>query len=254
MTTSVTDVGFLAPPGLRRLRLEAPDCAAEERDVEISPSHATTLDGSMRIVTPPLRGTTGAPDGLDFLLGAFRSTVPRSIAAGDGFSFDRSSIAGAMYSVGGETRHTVFALDQTFGYGSLSGQFSPKDGAAPNAMSGSLLALGMTFRLGARVALHDVALMAGSGLGGALWIRHAEAEGPGRYDPPTSLNRPGVSWHVPLWAGVTVKPSCDWGLQLMASYSITPTDSEANTTSLVAGILFQPSRACSEVPGVSVTP
>lgn len=259
----VTDVGFLAPPGRQRIRLEASDCAAEEREVEISPSHATTIEGNLSIATPSLLGTVGAPDGFGVLIGAFRSTLPGSIARGSAsgplgaadYTLDRSTLTGGVFSVSGEHRNAIFALDTTFAYGSVGGQSYPAKGGGPFALSGWMLEYGLTFRIGARLPLHDFALMAGSGIGGALWVRDVKLATTGLDGEVASTpTGPALSWHVPLWAGVTYKPACSWGVQLMASYGVTPTNFDANTTTVTGGLLFQPSSACSEPVGVNVSP
>ena len=261
--TWVTDVGFLAPPGPHRLRLEAPDCAAEERDVDISPSHATTIAGTMSITTTSLLGPVGAPDGVGLLLGLIRSTVPRSIANGTAtgplgiadYSFDPSMLTGGVISVSGEHRNAVYALDTTFAYGSLTGQSFPAKGGGPYALTGWMLEYGLTFRIGARLPLHDFTLMAGSGIGGSLWLRDSKLATPGVDGERASTPMvPGLAWHVPLWAGATFKPGCNWGVQVMASYGVTPTNFDANTTTLTAGLLFQPSSACNDPTEVSVSP
>ena len=57
---------------------------------------------------------------------------------------------------------------------------------------------------------------------------------------------------VRYWLGLTIKPGCNWGLQLLASYDMRPTDFDNSGLSFGAGLMFQPSAACSEPAGVQV--
>jgi hypothetical protein len=91
-------------------------------------------------------------------------------------------------------------------------------------------------RAGFRVRLHDAALEAGTGIGGNL------AVGP---------VKTGYDAYAPLWAGLTIKPGCNWGVQLAASYDVFLTSSD-HSVSTTAGLLWQPSNACSEPVGVVV--
>jgi hypothetical protein len=153
------------------------------------------------------------------------------------------------------------AVDMLFGGGSISGTATstmpPAFGngsAGPFGFTGSAFHSGAALRFGARLAMKSVALAAGAGIGGSMWITNAKLTG---YDLVSDAFVPspdGINpeWHVPLWTALTYKPSCSWGVQALAQYEVHPTSMDENAVSFGGGLLWQPSSACSEPPGLAV--
>jgi hypothetical protein len=55
-----------------------------------------------------------------------------------------------------------------------------------------------------------------------------------------------------VWAMLTYKPTCSWGVQATVSYEVHPTAIDESAPTLAAGILWQPSRTCSQAPRLDV--
>ena len=257
----VTDIGFLAPPGTHRVRIEAPDCAPDEREIEISATHAIRIDGRLAVAKKMLSGPVGAPDGLGLGLGAFTSTFPDSLRAGvkngTSFTIGDASTYGVLLSTTVQHRFFVLGVDTAFGFGSISGTVTPSSSAETYDFSASHMMLSGTLRLGARLPLEYFALLAGSGVGASLWMTTSGSVDSGSSGnsaaafPPTGAD---VLWHVPLWAAVDIKPFCSWGVEVGGSYNVEPTNFDGNTVMLSASLMWQPSSSCSEGSGVTVSP
>ena len=58
--------------------------------------------------------------------------------------------------------------------------------------------------------------------------------------------------YVPVWASLTVKPACNFGVQLLASYDVVPGQAVEDRVTIAAGLMFQPSNACAEAPWLRV--
>jgi hypothetical protein len=270
-----TDVGYLAPLGSHRLRIEAPDCVPEERDVVLTASHAEYVDGRLLVARPVLEGPVGAPDGLGILLGGYTSPYPESLRSGvhtlglssTAYTIDPASTQGFWLSTSFERRFFALAFDATFGAGQLTGTMRSLPGAPtmtpiatrPLPFSGSFLDGGLTLRVGARVPLRYATLEAGSGIGGSVWVvdqakiapaAAASANGIVLAEPPGA----NAAWHVPLWAAVTLKPFCGVGVQALASYDAEPDASWHGGVLLGAGLLLQPSASCAETATIDVKP
>jgi hypothetical protein len=257
-----TDVAYAVPPGLHRLRLEAPGCAPTERDVEVPGFFPLALEGALP-TNPELRGPVDLPDGIGLLLGGFDLSFPKSLTSGatsnlattpGSFTLDGSSAAGVSVSTALGKRYFTARIDLGFGVSSYSGQVTPPAAAGlmsipagPVAFSGNAFVTTFAFRAGARLPFHYAALSAGSGIGGSLWLMNANfSQSPGI----DTSNLQGMTpfWDVPLWAALEVKPLCDWGAELTASYNIDPSDSGGTTVMLGAALLWQPASACSREP------
>ncbi len=223
--------------------------------------------GGVRRAAPWLRGPVGAPDGFGLLLGGFSMSLPRSVATGSTtfvddstpYSIDAAHTSGFLFSTSVERRFLAFAFETRWGYTSFHGTVSPAQGAAgPFAMTGNLLQWGVRLRVGARLPLGNVALAAGSGLGAGMWIvnRATIDPTPGNVTSMQGNTPQGVHgvWSVPFWASATLKPSCGWGLQAIASYDVQPTNGEGDALFLGAGLLWQPSASCAEPASIEVTP
>jgi hypothetical protein len=269
-----TDVGYVAPAGPHRVRIEAPDCVPEERDVVLSAFHPEHIDGRLSVASPMLEGPAGAPDGLGLVLGGFTAPYPESLRSGvstmgispTAYSIDPTSTQGVWLSTSYEHRYFALGLDLTFGAGQVAGTVRSLPGAplvtpiatGPLPFSGTVFDNGLALRIGARLPLRYATLAAGSGIGGSLWMMtQAKVDGSGATggvvvaDAPQGLN---ATWDVPLWTSVTLKPFCGFGMQALASYEAEPSNSWHGGVTLGAGLLIQPSASCTENPGIDVKP
>jgi hypothetical protein len=271
---SATDVGYVAPPGLHRVHVDAPDCIPEDRDVVVSATHAERVDGRLAVARAALDGPVGAPDGFGLVLGGFTAPYPESIRSGvdsmgmspTAYSIDPTSAQGVWLASTFERRYFALALDTTLGAGQLGGNVrSPADtppapggSPGPSPFTGSFLETGLALRVGARLPLRYAALAAGSGIGGSLWLVNQATVASGGASPgqTSAMAVQGVhaAWDVPLWAAVTVKPFCGLGVQALASYDAEPSQSWHGGVMLGVGLMFQPSAACSESAGLGVRP
>jgi hypothetical protein len=270
---SPTDVGFVAPPGLHRVRIAAPGCAPDERDIDIPADYPKFITGRLALSDDSLRGSTGAPDGGGLVLGAF--TVARPARTGTqsdlwggttAYTVADGSAQGVLFGVSYERRGFVFSHDLGVGWGSLAGTvqtIKSPDGlsAYPGTLpyTGGFVMISDTLRIGKRIALHDVALAAGTGIGGDVTVTWRNVDESGVANKSTVFadgpnNTVDADWFVPVWASVTIKPWCDFGLQAVASYDVHPTALDESGLRISAGLLFQPSASCRDAPGVKVTP
>jgi hypothetical protein len=260
--TVPTDVGFVVPPGHHHMRVEMPDCEADDREIDVSPSHARFVEGRLLLANDSLKGTVGAPDGFGLVLGGYTMGLPRSLLSGSGpdwarsptaYTIDPASTHGLWLVTSVERRYFTFALDSMWGWGSANGHIAANDSSPATDFSASMLQWSMALRIGARLPLRYASLAAGSGIGFSLWIfNHTDAAN--RAAMTDAVSNVNAVWQVPLWASLTIKPACGWGIQGLASYGVQPTRSDASSLFLGIGILFQPSASCSETPGVDVSP
>jgi hypothetical protein len=261
-----TDTGYLVAPGLHHVAIAAPGCAPRELDIRVAASHAELVTGRLEVRDPELRGPTGAPNGAGITLGALQTTAPRgpaehSIGDTTRYTYDPAGNAvGGWLALTVERRGFAFALDAAFSTASASGSATgPNLGLFPQSpttyrFSGSSYQFTSAVRFGRRIALDQVALAAGSGIGIETWMMSTEAVGVDKdtfTDPP---DMPDASWYVPVWASATIKPACNWGFQVLASYDWHPTASDSSGATLAAGLILQPSAACSEPASVRVSP
>lgn len=258
-TWTPTDVGYSAAIGPHHVAVDAPGCAPLETDVVIGPLLPAVVSGRLPISDDRLAGPTGAPNGFGITFGAFTRAQPAHGSTNDLFSaaytFDSTTVQGAAVSMSVEHRALALAWDFGFATGPSSGTSRyegdfPMESHTPVPFTGDEYALRGSFRIGARVPLHDVALAGGAGVGGDMIITSETAASNGSLAlPPSGLD---ADWFVPLWAQLTMKPSCNWGAQLYASYDVHPTASDESAPSFGAGIMYQPNDACSEPAALAV--
>ncbi|HEY8040693.1 MAG TPA: hypothetical protein VIF15_12900 [Polyangiaceae bacterium] len=257
---NATDVGYLVHPGDHHLSIRVPDCAPIEADVKVSGTHAVNVEGDMEVSRDMLKGPVGAPWGGAWLLGAYYSGVPNTVFTKTG---ETVTVNGSPAAIGGtlgftyEHRYFTMGVLYDVGSASYSGHVhndKPTSGTgSPDAdFTGSQFQMLVELRAGARLPLRYVALMGGSGIGGAMWIASATVANSGaNVTPPNSLSG---TWHLPLWAAVDLKPFCDWGLQVGGAYNFDPTDSAGSYAMLNAGLIWQPNPSCSRTAAVQVSP
>ncbi|HEY8089824.1 MAG TPA: hypothetical protein VIF09_18315 [Polyangiaceae bacterium] len=266
MSQSVTDIGFVVPPGPHHLSIQAPDCASLDTDVKISGSHETDVSAEMEVSADSLRGPVGAPTGFAWTLGAYGSPLPPALTNKLKYvqSVNGSSIAyGGSLGFTYEHRNFTFGMQYAVGSGSFSGKefvtgASSGESPGPFPFTGSQFENFLELRIGARLPLRYVALMAGSGVGGSMWISNFKVD-------TSSVGTTGSSalglegglaglWHLPLWAAVDFKPVCDFGVQVGAAYNWDPTDPNGSFPMFNASLMWQPAPACSRQATVNVSP
>ena len=256
-----TDIGFAVEPGVHHVSIEAPGCTPAAGELTIAPLVPTFLSGRLPIGDDSLRGTVAAPNGFGFGFGFYEGTFSLRTGSDDlfhtSYAYDRGSTTGGLTTFAYERRGFAFAYDLAVAGGSVTGSAWSTDpmesSPGPVPFDGWTLQFANTLRVGARHSLQHVALAAGTGVGGDLWIVSAHVH----QDPTTTafLANPGLAdldWYVPVWASLTLKPSCGWGAQLLASYQLHPTAMAESSPVITAGVLFQPSDACSEPPKIVV--
>ncbi len=258
-----SDVGYLLEPGRHHVVIGAPGCTPAEFDMDAYADHTQHAEGRLAIADPSLLGPVGAPDGLGELLGVWYGAVPAGTSTDSIFhakaTLDPTGHApGAAFSSSIERRHWALAVDMSFMRSTITGQVTQPQlgGAAPAtaAFSGSRTVFANQLRIGARLPLQLVALEAGGGLGLQWWLDSTSVVGNvgnAFMTPPHGVDG---SFYVPLWVGATIKPFCNWGVQLMGQYDIHPTSTANDALGLMAGVLYQPSAACSEPAGIRVAP
>jgi hypothetical protein len=266
VVTSASDIGFIVPPGPHHLSIQAPDCVTVETDVKLSGTHATEVGADMEVASEGLKGTVGAPWGFAWVLGGYYSQIPRSVLyQGQVTSIDGTPAAGGG-TLGFTYEHRNFTIGVMYsaGIGNYSGIVknpSPASGeyGGPLPFSGSQFENVVEVRAGVRLPLRYIALMAGSGIGGSMWISDATAD---ITKVPTVTTIADVTapqginlfWHLPLWVAVDIKPVCDFGVQLSAAYNLEPTNLDGSYGMLGAALLWQPSPSCARPTGLSISP
>jgi hypothetical protein len=197
----------------------------------------------------PARLTPSGADGPGVAIGWFSIAHPLAATGTSGMVFPTAYTAGpsqanGLWLSGSRTRGSaVIAADLGVGGGSFTGiaQSLRDGGQVPYTTTYG--GLSFAVRAGAQAALGDAAFAAGVGVGGAVWM------GMPSYDASTFVfvEPPDgnlADLYLPLWASLTIKPSCDWGVQAMASYDVRPLDTQASAPSLALGLLWQPASAC----------
>jgi hypothetical protein len=258
-TWTPTDIGYSAAVGPHHISVAAPGCAPLDADVTIGPLRPAVVTGRLPISDSMLSGPTGAPNGFGITIGAFTRAQPSHASTNDLFSaaytFDSTTVQGAAVSTSVEHRALAVAWDFAFGTAASSGTSAyegdfPTESHTPIPFTGDEYAMRGAFRIGARLPLQEVALAGGAGLGGDVVITSETAAQNGSLAlPPSGVD---ADWFIPLWAQLTIKPSCNWGAQLYASYDVHPTASGESAPEFGAGIMYQPSAACSDPAGLVV--
>ncbi|HUJ61736.1 MAG TPA: hypothetical protein VLX92_24700 [Kofleriaceae bacterium] len=250
-----TDVAYDVTPGPHHVELSAPGCAPLAIDVDAAWTNPP-ITGRLPTADRSLMGTVGAPNGLGLAFGAYSVAHP---ARSDSYDLFRTRYAyqpaderGGWFSLSYEHRGLAVAWDTTIGDSSSAGTASSTDtirtgATGPFAFTGSTVSLGQTARIGGRLRFGDVALAAGSGVGGDLYLQSMTISNPG----VTTPNVEG-DWYVPLWAQVTYKPTCNWGAVAMASYDVHPTATSESAPRLGLALQYQPSDACSQPAGIAL--
>jgi hypothetical protein len=244
-----SNLGFLVPPGVHELAIEAPDCAPYVQQIVFGPFTPVFVSGRLLPTDGALRTPTGAPDGFGLLIGAYDQargahTGTDAVFAGQ-FAYDTASAYGLWLSSSYERRGFAVAVDSLIGGGPLDGTATGANGSTN--FHGYTIHLGGALRVGGRLSLGSVELAAGAGIGGSLWVEEG-----GVRSMATGPNQADGDWYIPLWSALTYKPSCDLGVQVLAQYQLHPTASVEDAPTIAAGLLVQPTSACSERIGVAV--
>jgi hypothetical protein len=258
VTWEPTDVSFDVAPGHHHITLNAPGCAADEHDVDIAQFGPTFMSGRLAIDEPELMGAVGSPDGLGFTVGYYQTSFAAQTGTTSGigeptaYSSAGATLQGVMVGTTFERRHLAVAVDMMFGLGSTTGTMQqagiPSTVAAYND---SIFDSRVEARVGYRLPMRSVELAAGTGIGVDIAFQDGTAVHPqANADmPPTGGD---FDAYVPLWASLTFKPTCGFGVQASASYDVRPTDTQNDDLSIMLGVVLQPSAACREPVGVTV--
>ncbi|HEY3803094.1 MAG TPA: hypothetical protein VGL61_10835 [Kofleriaceae bacterium] len=257
---SPSDTGYLLAPGPHHVEVSAPGCAPAAFDVTAPADRALDASGRLAVTDDWLRGPAGAPDGGGITVGAMMiAQAPHGPEVNHSFAqtaaFDDHDAVGGFISLSRERRHRVLAFDLGVAGGPTSGtvQGTSAEGAiAPTQFTGTSVDTRLQLRAGVRVPLHSVALAAGAGLGAEVWFdgtSFAAGANPFAFTPELVDG----SWYVPAWASATLKPSCNWGVEVIGQYDVHPTAIDNDGFAVSAGIQYQPSASCSDAPGVQVT-
>ncbi len=258
-----TDVGFVVAPGHHRLAIAAPGCASSARDVDISAEFATHVTGRLEVTDPALAAPITAPDGTGLALGYFHIPHPAHPDYDDSYqtsyAYDRSTYQGLLLSVLYEHRNLAAIGDLGFGTASMSGIATYvgaelPDGATrlPQPFAGTTHVVRLDVRVGARIPARWFGLSGGAGLGVNAYLPVTNFSEEGVITLAHAPNDPQGDVFVPAWAAFTVKPMCSWGAQLVATYDIHPTSTGESAAMISAGVIWQPSSACSEPPHLEV--
>jgi hypothetical protein len=249
-TWSATDIGYLVNPGERHITITAPGCAPQTVDMPVAANHAEVISGRLAVSDPGLMGTVGAPNGGGLTLGILSTPATRGPNSSQGFdatyTYDSGYTAySGWLSTSWERRGFELAFDLSFGTGTTSG--TAMQGGSTTAFSGTTYRFANALRIGKRVALRDVSLAGGLGLGYDAWINSNSIDTIGP-------SPPDASWYVPVWAAATIKPACNWGVQVLGEYDLHPTAGDNSGMTFGVGWIFQPNDACSQPPSLRITP
>jgi hypothetical protein len=268
MMQEVTDVGFIVPPGPHRLVIRAPDCEPVDNEIMVSATHAKNVTADMAVSSGSLEGPTGAPAGFAWLLGGYGMTMPKqllfkpTVVDIDG---DAGTKLGGAGLLGFTYEHRYFTTGFLYGVGSGSYSGHVNDTSVPAGeyggkfpFTGSSFQNMIELRAGVRLPLRYLALMAGSGIGGSMWINSYKVDTSGTPSgkiPATNLEGGiDVLWDIPLWAAIDIKPTCDFGFQVGGAYNVQPTNMDGSNVMVHAGLLWQPAPACSRTAAFSISP
>ncbi|HEY1551993.1 MAG TPA: hypothetical protein VGG28_29405 [Kofleriaceae bacterium] len=152
-------------------------------------------------------------------------------------------MTGGMLSMITERGSVVLASDFLFGVGDTSGEVTgapPLSGGKSASYTGTVYDSRFQTRVGLRAPLGRFELAAGVGIGVDVWFAvNNLGNQPGALFSP---NGSAIDAYAPLWTALTVKPSCDLGVQLYAQYDVHPFTSE-NIATFGVNLVVQ-SRRC----------
>ncbi|HEY4244919.1 MAG TPA: hypothetical protein VGM88_34125 [Kofleriaceae bacterium] len=256
----VTDVGFRAPLGHHHLELRAPMCTVASTDIDVVTEHATLVAGRLPL-EPAWQGPTGTPSGLGFVLAASIIRVPTAALSGTstifgdgGWSANPGGLTapGVTFGLTYARRHLLIETDSTLGWTNLTG--TATNGTDRSGFHATELVQDFNLRIGGRIPLHSLELGAGTGVGFSVWdfSNTSVDQQPSDFTLIESPSGTRFLFHIPVWAELTYKPGCDWGVTATGTYQFDPTDSNGSNVTVSAGLMWQPNAACSERPGLTV--
>jgi hypothetical protein len=253
-----SDTGYLIAPGHHHVWIDAPGCAPSMFEIDALPDHAEHARGRLAVSDWSLDGPVGAPNGLGIAFGAWLVPAPAGAYTNDfgqTATFDGTQTGdGGYLSFSHERRNLVVAFDLGFAATPVSGTeagMSVFGNQPAQAFAGTAYMSMAQLRVGARLPLQELALSAGSGIGLDWWIDSTSLTG-----QTSGLFAPDgidATFYLPVWASATIKPTCNWGAQVTGQYDVHPSAMTTNDVQITAGILYQPSDACSAAAGVGVT-
>jgi len=216
-----------------------------ERWAALVPNERPTWDPSLHVPS--------AADGWGLAFGAFSTPFPGATGGTSGSVFPTSytadvpALEGFWFSSSRADGSTELAFDMRVGGTSYAGTARNTEmNTQTVGYTGTYIGTAGAIRLGKRIAWDDFALAAGIGIAGAVWTSTITHTDPGAPIEATFVEPgPGatVDLYAPVWASLTVKPSCNWGVQALAEYDVRE-DTDRSTPSLSLGMIWQPATAC----------
>jgi hypothetical protein len=213
----------------------------------------SALDPSERPTWDPDIHVPSSADGWGLSFGEFSTPFPGAPSGTSGdvfptaYTADVPALQGGWISISDVNGSTELGFDMRVGGTSYSGiAMNTQQRTVPVAYTGTYSGAAAAFRVGKRVAWSDFALAAGVGLGGAVWISMAPHTDPTAPIEATFVE-PGqgavTDLYAPVWASLTFKPSCSWGVQGLAEYDVR-SNTDESSPSLSLGLIWQPATAC----------
>jgi hypothetical protein len=220
----------------------------------IDPAHWAELPANERPTWDPALHVPTNADGWGFSFGAFSTPFPGPTSGTSGsvfptaYTMDMPALQGLWLSGSRVSGSNELAFDMRMGGTSFSGTaMNTQDHTAQVGYTGTEISSGGAIRVGKRLAWNSLALAAGGGVGAAMWMAtqtQADPQAPIQASFIEPAKNLVTDLYAPLWASLTYKPSCTWGVQGLAEYDLRPFDGGTSSPSLSLGLIWQPATAC----------
>ena len=220
---------------------------AELSVYRVDPAQWAQLPDDLRPAAyAPGHHVSSAADGWGGTIGYFSAPYPGPSSGSNGnvfpttYSQHGSQTQGVWLGGSYITGSTELAIDVRAGGGTITGT-AMAQGSPMVSYTTGYDGMDLALRVGKRAAWQDFALSAGVGIAGGLWMPMGMSYQPSDafVEPPQSV---AGDFYFPLWSELTFKPSCEFGVQGMASYDLRPQGGSA--PSFGVGLIYQPASAC----------
>jgi hypothetical protein len=201
----------------------------------------------------PSHHVPSAADGWGITFGGFQRAFTGKTSGNSGdvfptaYTADVPALQGGWLSASLVRGSTELAFDMGIGGTSFSGTArNTADHTATVGYTGTYVGQEVAFRLGKRIAWDRFALAAGVGIAGAWWSAPDTKVDPAApiMDVFVQPTETVAELFTPVWASLTVKPSCNWGVQGLAEYDVHPFGDTPDVPALALGLIYQPATAC----------